>query len=270
MGLFKKPKPQESESGNHAWNEIETYFQPGLGYFTSGGNAIGSLLGVGPPTLGDKVGEYTPDNNAPYATGGSGGGGGGSAQQSALSNWANSGGMKFLMDTMQKGVTSSKAAQGLLGSGSFGTALQDRAFGLGSTYLNQYMDNLFKFSNLGLGAGSLMANAGQWSKGQGPTQGGMGKQLIPMLASAGLTAAASDPALKENVELVGHDNDNIPVYEFNYRQDTPLDLPQGRFRGYMADTLLVSRPEVVTKKDGFLMVTDKKYFPQKIDEGNRD
>lgn len=242
MGLFKKPQPetQKSESGNYAYNDISTAFKPALGYVTQSGNAMADLLGVG--------------------SGGTG------AQTAALDNFANSGGMDFLMKNMQKAVTSSKAAQGLGLSGSFGTALQDRAFGLGSTYLKDYMASLLGLGNLGVSSGAVLTDAGRWSKGQGTgaTQGGLGKQLLPMIASAGLTAAASDPRLKTNVQLVEHDSDNIPVYEFNYRKDTPLTLPEGKFRGYMADTLLVAKPEVVTTKDGYLHVTDPKYFPKKV------
>lgn len=238
MGLFKKPKPQKQESGNLAYGDIKSAYGPAMGYTTGAGNMLSSLLGVG----------------------------GTAGQTDALNNFANSGGMGWLMDQGNRMINSNQAAKGLLNSGSTLAAVQKYGQGLGSTYLSQYMDKLLGLGNLGLGAGGLISGAGQWSKGSGPTQGGMGKQLIPMIASAGLTAAAgSDPRLKTNVELVGHDNDNTPVYEFEYRQDTPLDLPEGRFRGYMADTLLLIDPDAVIKKDGFLHVVDKKYFPKRID-----
>lgn len=160
-------KPAQESAKNRAYDDIEHYMQPGLGYYTQGGDAIANLLGVGAPRVGTKAGQYSYEGGG--ATGGSGGAGGG--QASALDNWANSGGMDFLMRTMQKGVTSSKAAQGLLKSGSYGTALQDRAMGLGSTYLNQYMDNLFKLSNLGLGGAGAMTAAGATSTGTGAKQG---------------------------------------------------------------------------------------------------
>lgn len=236
-GFFKKPKPQESESGNKAYGDISSAFKPALGYVTQGGDMLANLLGVG--------------------TGN---------QTDALDKFANSGGMGWLMDQGNRMINSNQAAKGLLQSGSTLAASQKYGQGLGSTYLSQYMDKLLGLGNLGLGAGGTLAQAGQYSKGQGPTQGGMGKQLIPMVASAALTAAASDPALKKNEELVGYDNDNIPIYDFEYRQDTPLDLPTGKFRGYMADTLLLTKPEVVVKKDGYLHVVDKKYFPERIDD----
>lgn len=150
----KKPKPQSSESGNHAYDFIMDQFGGTAGLTGNTSNLIANLLGVN----------------------------GGPAQTAGLENYANSGGMDFLMKTMQKGVTSSKAAQGLLQSGSYGTALQDRAYGLGSTYLNQYMDHMFNLGKLGLGAGGLIGSAGQYSKGTGPTQGKAG--ILPMAIAA--------------------------------------------------------------------------------------
>lgn len=237
-GFFKKPKPQRQESGNLAYGDISSSFKPALGYVTQGGNALANLLGVG---TGDQTAE--------------------------LDKFANSGGMQWLQEQGNRMINSNQAMKGLLQSGSTLKGIEKYGQGLGSTYLSQYMDKLLGLGNLGLGAGGTLASAGQWSKGTGATQGGMGKQLLPMIASAGLTAAArSDPRLKKNIELVGYDNDNIPMYDFDYRQDTPLDLPLGRFRGYMADALLVVKPEAVVTKDGFLHVTDKKYFPKKVED----
>lgn len=235
MGLFKKPKPQEQESGNKAYGDISSAFKPALGYVTQGGNALANLLGVG---TGDQTAE--------------------------LDKFANSGGMGWLMDQGNRMINSNQAAKGLLNSGSTLAAVQKYGQGLGSTYLSQYMDKLLGLGSLGTQAGGVLASAGQWSKGQGPTQGGMGKQLLPMIGSAALTAAASDPALKENVEFVGYDNDNTPVYDFNYKQDTPLDLPVGRFRGYMATDLPPSA--LGPKRGGFLTVADRRYFPKRIDD----
>lgn len=205
MGLFKKPKAQKQESGNHAWGAINDAFKPALGYVTQGGNMMANLLGVGP--------------------------GGAAAQTGALDNWANSGGMKWQMEQGNRMINSNQAMKGLLQSGSTLKGLEKYGQGLGSTYLNQYMDQLGRLAGIGLGAGGTMAQAGQWSKGQGPTQGGAGKSLLPMIASAAITAA-SDPRLKENIVPVGNG-----LYEFEYRQDTPLNLPKGVFRGYMADEL---------------------------------
>src|SRR6185369_12554207 len=100
----KKPKPESSESGNHAWDFLNGALQPSVGFLNSGGNMIGNLLGVN----------------------------GGPAQTGALENFANSGGMKFLQDQGMKMITSNKSASGLLGSGSYGTALEKYGQGLAS------------------------------------------------------------------------------------------------------------------------------------------
>jgi hypothetical protein len=230
-GFFKKPKPQEQASGNYAYNDISSAYKPALGYVTQGGDMLANLLGVGS--------------------------GGTAAQTGALDNFAHSGGMDWLMEQGNRMINSNQAAKGLLSSGSTLKGIEKYGQGLGSTYLSQYMDKLLGLGNLGLGAGGVLAQAGQWSKGQGPTQGGMGKTLLPMVASAALKAIpASDPRLKENIIPIGNMR-----YRFNYRQDTPLNLPEGTFEGYLADELPA---EAVTMKDGYLHVVDKKYFPKKV------
>jgi hypothetical protein len=131
---------------------------PALGYVTGGGNMMGNLLGVG----------------------------GAPAQTDALTNFANSGGMKFLMDQMAKGVTSTKASQGLLNSGSYGTALQDRSMGLASTYLNQYMSQLMDYSKLGLGAAGVLSDSGKQESSVGSKPG----LYQTLAANAGKAASA--------------------------------------------------------------------------------
>lgn len=157
---FLTGKPAKSsgktESGNHAWESISGAFSPALGYVTQGGNAVSALLGLS---------------------------GDGAAQKSALENFSNSSGMGFLRDQINNQVTSNKAASGLLNSGSTLTALQDRGAALGSTFLNQYMDNLFKLSGVGLGAGGVMADAGRWSKGE-QKQSGPKKGLLDWASDA--------------------------------------------------------------------------------------
>lgn len=92
-------------------------------------------------------------------------GGDSAAQQTALENYSNSGGIQFLMDQGTKAITGSKAASGLLQSGSYGTALNKFGQGLGSTYLKDYLDSTFRLGDMGLKAGGLISGAGQYSKG---------------------------------------------------------------------------------------------------------
>ena len=120
----KAKSESKSESGNHAWDPIKGAFSPALGYVTQGGNAVANLLGVGG---GDQTG--------------------------ALSNFANSGGFKFLLDEGTDAINSNFYARGLGESGAAMKGLEKYRSGLASTYLQQYTDNLFKLGQLGLGAG---------------------------------------------------------------------------------------------------------------------
>lgn len=115
-------------------------------------------------------------------------------QTSALDNWANSGGMQFLRDQGIKAIEGSRAARGLLQSGATGTELLKFGQGLGSTYLNQYMDQLMNHARLGLGAGGLIGSTGSWSRSSGTGQSsgkaeGEKRGILPMLASVVAGAA---------------------------------------------------------------------------------
>jgi hypothetical protein len=81
----------------------------------------------------------------------------------ALNKFADSGGMKFMQEQGQQAVTSEKAAQGLLNSGGYGEALQDRGQQIAKTYLNDYMNQLNNMGQLGIGAGGVLANSGDVS-----------------------------------------------------------------------------------------------------------
>lgn len=247
--LFGKEGEKSSDSGNLAFGPLMSAFSPGFGYFTQGGNAISSLLGLGggggsggTPSQTVDMWHDGIDGNAAAAqkagqptsytiagtpgTAGAAGGTGG--QTDALKNWADSGGMKFLMDQGSRMIDSNASAKGLLKSGSTLKGLEKYGMGLGSTYLQQYMDNLFKLSGLGLGAGQLVGDAGKYGHEEGTT----GKQgMAGDLAKAGAQAyAASDRRLKENVVPLGDG-----LYEFDYKQNTILNLPKGRYIGWMAD-----------------------------------
>ena len=69
--------------------------------------------------------------------------------------------------------------------------------------------------------------------------------------AASIYTAFSDRRLKENIELVGVDEvTDLNLYEFNYKGDTSR-----RFRGVMADEVLITHPEAVYDTDlGFMAV----------------
>lgn len=150
--------PGKSSQTNVNNSALMGSLQPALGYVTGSGNMMGNILGIN----------------------------GGPAQTQGLENYANSGGMQFLRDEGMKGITSSKAAQGLLQSGSYGTALAKYNNGLASTYLNQYMSNLNNLGQLGLGAGNILAESGVEKHEKGAKKG-----LLQSAAEGAAKAAAA-------------------------------------------------------------------------------
>jgi len=65
----------------------------------------------------------------------------------------------------------------------------------------------------------------------------------------------SDPFLKTNIVPTGETTkDGIAIHEFDYKDDTGLDLPKGRQVGVIATDVAKVRPDAVGLKDGFLIV----------------
>lgn len=155
--LFGGPEKSSSssKSGNLAYNNISSTFSPSMGYTAQGGDMVASLLGLG----------------------------GGEAQTEGLERFADSAGMDFMMEQGNRMIDSNQSAKGLLKSGSTLKALTKYGQGLGKTYLTEYMDNLFNLSNLGLGAGSLVSDAGRYSESQSKSEGKK-KGIISSLAKA--------------------------------------------------------------------------------------
>lgn len=227
--LFGSGGDSASLSANHAWDMIKNTYNPATQYTTMGGNAIANLLGVGSPSGGGGGGGRKAGMGGSLA----GGGNTAAGQQSALSNWANSGGMKFLMDEGTDAVNSNFYARGLGQSGAAMKGLEKYRSGLASTYLNQYMDNLFKLSNLGIQAGGILTSAGQYSKGEsdGPKKG-----ILPTLVTgASMIPGVSDRRLKTNLELLYTRDDGLNVYEYT--------LFGKREKGVMADEVKEKRPD---------------------------
>lgn len=140
--LFGSPGKQKSssESGNHAWDAISGAFKPALGYVGQAGGLASNILNQGP------------------------------------GGFADTGGFKFLMDQGTDSVNSNFYSRGLGQSGAAMKGLEKYRHGLASTYLNQYMDQVFNLGKLGLGAGGVMADAGRWSKSK--SKGSAGKDGI--------------------------------------------------------------------------------------------
>ncbi len=98
-----------------------------------------------------------------------------------------------------------------------------------------------------LGVGALNGNIRQASNGYGTqtqtTGNNWGQMLMGAASNAAQAAAAgSDRRLKFDIVRVGEEPDGLGIYEYNYRQDTPLELPPERQRGVMADEVATLRP----------------------------
>lgn len=96
-------------------------------------------------------------------------GAGGSTQ--GFDDFRNSSGYDFIRNQGIQGITSSKAAQGLLGSGSTAKAIAGYSSNLASGFLNSYLSNLMGLSNTGLQSGQILAGAGNTSNSQSTSSG---------------------------------------------------------------------------------------------------
>lgn len=65
----------------------------------------------------------------------------------------------------------------------------------------------------------------------------------------------SDERLKDEIVATGDEWHGLPVFEFGYRKDTGLELPEGRFRGVMAQDAFVEYPDAVSVgSNGYLQI----------------
>lgn len=158
-----------------------------------------------------------------------------------INAYANSGGMDFLMQQGQKAITSSKAASGLLNSGSYGTALSKFGTGLASTYLDQYMNHLNQLGQLGLGAGGILADSGKVSESESEDKGAKKGIAGSLIKGASLIPGVSDRRLKTNIEKVGEYADGLGRYRWSFVEG--MGLPEGRHEGVMADEVKELRPQ---------------------------
>lgn len=226
MGLFSsignlllgKKAKSESESKNLAYPFISETYSPQAQGGVDAFNTLGNALGIG--------------------------GEGFAGQQGAYENFLNNSGYDYVLDQGMRGVTNSAAGKYLLRSGATAKALQDRSLNIGKTFFENYLDRIGQMSQLGLGAGGLIANAGQVSKGE--QSGGSGGILGSLLQAA--PAIFSDMRLKTNIEPVGALPDGLGVYEFDYLPN--IGLPEGRHRGVMAEEVAKLRPWALGPKVG--------------------
>ena len=202
----------QSESYNKAYPAVSGALSPVLGNVKSGSDAIAAMLGIG----GDAAG-----------------------QRAAFDNYRDSAGWDFLMDAGREAIIGGNASRGLFRSGATGKALVNYGQELGKTFLNNYLDRLFGYSNLGIQSANAMTGAGGYSKS---TQSGSSKKgLGDMIGPAAAAIAASDRRLKENINMIDTFEDGLNVYTWNY-----IGRPKDEIHiGVMADEVEKLRPEAL-------------------------
>ena len=150
-------------------------------------------------------------------------------------------GFNNILAEAMRGIQGAMGARGLLSSGSTLKALQDRAGQMAGQSYNNWLGQILQGANAGLGAGQGFGNtvlgANQYTR-----QGGFNQfmQSAGQLAQGiGTAVAASDPRLKENVELIDMKPDGLGVYRYNYTGDDEVKV------GVMADEVARLRPEAL-------------------------
>jgi len=125
-------------------------------------------------------------------------GGDPAASQKALDAYLNSTGYRFSLNQGLDAVTQSKAASGLLGSGSTLKALDAYGTGLADQYGQQYAQNLQTLSKTGQAAAGNLAGSGQnYANAVGANNtNAANTSASAAVANAGNTASALTNALK--------------------------------------------------------------------------
>jgi hypothetical protein len=119
-------------------------------------------------------------------------GGDPAATQKAFNDYLNSTGYQFNLDQGLDAVTQSKAASGLLGSGSTAKALDSYATGEADQYGQQYVGNLQNEVSTGQNAVNALTGAGQ---SYANAVSSNNNNAASVTANAGITGAAQTNAL---------------------------------------------------------------------------
>lgn len=192
---------QTSKSSNQAYGDIKTGFSPMFQYAGTGAEGVSKLLG----------GDASGFNAYKEATG-----------------------FNPLAEQGSRGITGNAAARGLLRSGSTGKSLMDYGNAMNNQYASQYINQLLGLSNIGLGAGNLVAGAGQTSESKGKSKPGIGGFLGQVAGGI----AASDRRLKTNIVKIGERFDGLNIYNWDY-------IWGENATGVMADEVAKIKPEAL-------------------------
>lgn len=215
----KSQQQSTSLSTNQAYPQINTQFSPLFQYANTGAADIQRFLG------GDASG---------------------------FNNFMDASGFDFERDRGETSITSMLGSKGLRNSGAALKRLTEFNTGIRNQYANNYLERLFGLSNLGMGAGQLVAGAGQQSQSQSTGSSssksyeGIGKFIGQVAAGA----AASDMRLKDNIKKIGKLDNGLNVYNYNYIGDDKLWI------GVMAQEVELIQPEALGPRtaDGYMTV----------------
>lgn len=209
---FLKPKAakQKSVSENVNNDLIKSTYGGSMTQGTGAMSSLASMLGVGDPN--------------------------------GYNNYLQLAGYAPAMRQLSQNITGQGAAAGILNSGSTAKALQSRGAELNNQFFNNYLQQLAGLSGLGLQAGGLVGNAGQYSKGTGT---GGGPSTFGSIASTigGIASIFSDRRLKEDVELIGREPDGLGIYTYRYTGAVKRRI------GVMADEVAKLRPWALGPKN---------------------
>lgn len=202
---FLKPKAakQKSESGNLNNDLIKSTYGGSMTQGTGAMTQLSNMLGVGDPN--------------------------------GYNNYLQLAGFAPAMRQLSQNITGQGAAAGILNSGATAKALQTRGAELNNQFFNNYLQQLAGLSGLGLQAGGLVANTGQYSKGTGT---GGGPSTLGSIASTigGIASIFSARELKDDIELIAREPDGLGIYRYRYKG------AKTRRTGVMADEVRRIRP----------------------------
>lgn len=138
-GTSSRVSQNTSQSSNQAFPFLQTALGDQVGNVSKGSNIIASLLGLN----------------------------GSDAGTNAFNQFKDSSGYNFIRDEGVNGITTNKAARGLLNSGSTLKAITNYSSNLANNFLNNYLTSMMGLSNTGIQAGQILSNAGNVSTSQG-------------------------------------------------------------------------------------------------------
>lgn len=166
------------------------------------------------------------------------------------------------------------AARGKYNSGGTVNQLFQNYLATGNDYINSQFNRLNSAVGVGQNSAAMQGTNIQNSAsniagmlGQGANAmaaGGIGaanaqaQGISNVIGLGAMAFGMSDIRAKENVKVVGHDEDGLDIIEYNY-----IGQPE-RWRGYSAQQVRNFAPEFVAENDdGYLMVAGK-YLPKRV------